>query len=149
MFDVLALLRIRHRPPVLLVGPAWKLGFLFCDWLFELGILRRTTRLHWTNSEIFIELYTETLSSPKWTLIVAWQCSLASCSFIHHPQPKWHPPLHRLIAERRLMIIPLSMLCYWQFLVYSFPYIRCLPENYRDLSALAEGKSFPLTSCLL
>ena len=36
-----------------------------------------------------------------------------------------------------------------EYVMLSFPYIRCLPENYRDLSALAEGKSFPLTSCLL
>ena len=41
------------------------------------------------------------------------------------------------------------MPCYWQLLVYSFPYNRYLPENggypySAPMSALAEGKSFPL-----
>ena len=37
------------------------------------------------------------------------------------------------------------MSCYWQLLLYSFPYSRCLPENDEPpLSTLAEGKSFPL-----
>ena len=65
-----------------------------------------------------------------------------ACVILRPRTKSVHPPLHRSIADRRL--IPLSMTCYLQLLVYSFLYNRCLPENYRPLSALAEGKSFPL-----